>query len=906
MDAHKLDILEIYAKLETSPSGLSEDDAKKRLKREGLNQLAKKKRKSFFVRFGKHLVNFFALLLWSGATLAFISEYLSPGDGNLYIGVALCVVVLLNAVFTFYQESKAEAAMAAFKNMMPHKAIVLRDGKKKEINATELVPGDLIFLEEGMRVPADARLVEQHILKVDNAALTGESEPQLRTLEQTSENILESRNVVFSSTNVQSGSGKAIVYGTGMKTQIGNVANLTSNIEVPPTPIHKEIHHFIKIISTIAITLGILFFGVGFFFQNDFFQNMIFAIGIIVANVPEGLLPTVTLSLSIAAKKMAKKNALVKNLESVETLGSTTVICTDKTGTLTMNQMRVNSVYLGDKVIDKEFKDFPTTEHHDFDTFLHCATLCNNSSLAEDGKNYIGDPTEGALLLYGHRFINLEKLNTAIPRIDEIPFDSVTKRMITLNKYKSKYVTYMKGAPEIVIDKCTEILINGKVRKITQKELAEAKGTAEFFSKRGERVLAFAYKSYQNTPTEGEIDNKYIFVGLAGMVDPPRPDVHEAIAKCRSAGIKVFMVTGDHALTAHAIGSQIGLITHKDSLVVTGDELNLMHEDELVELLSAKEIIFARTSPEQKLRVVRALQKRGETVAVTGDGVNDAPALKNADIGIAMGVSGTDVAKEAADMILMDDKFSTIVHAVEEGRTIFENIKKFMAYILTSNMPEILPFIAFVLLGIPLPLTVVLILAIDLGTDLIPALGLAAETSESDIMKRPPRKRGERLFTRKLLFMSYGIVGLMQAAAGFFSYFYVLFSSGMTWQDIVDWAPKDYITDPIYLKATTAFFVSIVIVQVADVLICRQRRESIFKKGVFSNRVVLLGIAAELILAAIIVYTPFGNALLGTAPLSAFEFFLAAPFALFIFIFDEVRRWMIRKGVGFVDKYINY
>ncbi len=901
LDEHKVSLPELFAALDSSKNGLTQKEAENRQKSMGFNELEKKKKTPAIVRFAKHLVNFFALLLWAGAILAFTSEYLSPGEGNLYIGIALSVVVLLNSVFTFYQESKAEEAMAAFMNMMPTKAIVLRDGRKMELEARYLVPGDIIFLEEGMKVPADARLIEQYALKVDNSALTGESEPQLRSLECTNDNILESRNMLFSGTTVQTGSGKAIVFGTGMNTQIGKLANLTDTIALPPTPIHKEIQHFIKIISIIAITLGAVFFMIGFAFDNNLFRNMLFAIGIIVANVPEGLLPTVTLALSIAARKMAKKNALVKNLESVETLGSTTVICTDKTGTLTLNQMRVNSVYLGHGMVDKDFKEYHEDDHHDFDTFLHAEVLCNNSSLSGDG--YIGDPTEGSLLMHASGFINIDKLKEIVPRVHEIPFDSNTKRMVTVNRYKSGHMAYMKGAPEVVLAKCSHVLINGRKIRMTKKKNKEIQKTYERFSKNGERVLGFGYKHFKGGYAEEDLDGGFVFIALAGMVDPPRPEVAEAISKCHTAGIKVFMVTGDHALTAEAIAKDIGLITGRDTRIITGAELRRMEHDELLEVLKSKEIVFARTSPEQKLRVVRGLQDLGEVVAVTGDGVNDAPALKNADIGVAMGKVGTDVAKEAADMILMDDNFATIVNAVEEGRTIFDNIKKFMAYILTSNMPEILPFIAFVLIGIPLPLTVILILAVDLGTDLIPALGLAAEKPESDIMRRPPRSRKERLFTGHLLFMSYGIIGMIQAAAGFFSYFYVIMVyHGLSWDELLRLTPAD----PVYMQATTAFFVSIIIVQIADVLICRQRRQSIFQKGIFSNKVILLGIASELLLGFIIVYTPVANTIMNTHPIPLKIFFLAWPFALAIFIFDETRRWLIRRGNKFVKKYINY
>lgn len=744
MDWHKFKIEEVYKKVESSDDGLSSATAAKRLREHGPNVLKKQKKTSAIVRFLRHTANFFALLLWTGAILAFTAEYISPGDGNLYIGIALVSVIFLNAIFTFWQEEKAEAAMEAFKNMMPNRAKIIRDKTEIEVDASELVPGDILVLEEGDRIPADARLTIANALKVDNSSLTGESEPQLRCLECTHMNLLESRNTVFSSTTVLTGSGRAVVFGTGMNTQIGKVANLTENIAAKTTPIHKELEHFIRIISIIAIVLGIGFFILGFFFERGFWQNMIFAIGIIVANVPEGLLPTVTLALSLASQKMAKKNALIKNLESVETLGSTTVICTDKTGTITLNKMKVRSVMLGEGIVD------PRAIHHnpDFDKLLHACVLCNNSNINND--KIIGDPMEGSLLRFSENHMDTTKLRNMIKRIHEEPFDSKTRRMITVNKYKAGHVSYMKGAVEVVLSKCKKILIHGKSVTLQKKHLDMIDRYSRGFSTSGERVLAFAYKM-----TDKDLEKGYVFIGIVGMLDPPREDIQDAVAKCKGAGIRVIMITGDHPLTAESIAKQVGIVD-AGVKTVTGDMLLEMEDQELQDIVNG-EVLFARTSPEQKLRIVSALQDNGEIVAVTGDGVNDAPALKNADIGVAMGKCGTDVAKEAADMILLDDNFATIVTAVEEGRTIYDNIKKFIVYILTSNVPQILPFIAFVLLGIPLPLTVVLILAIDLGTDLLPALGLAKEKPESDLMRRPPRKSKERLLDKRMLFRSYGL-----------------------------------------------------------------------------------------------------------------------------------------------------
>lgn len=890
-DEHKVDLAELYARLDAVPDGLSLEEAQKRQLEYGLNVLEEKKKKSILVRFGRHLVNFFALLLWTGAVLAFTSEYLSPGDGNLYIGIALAVVVVLNAVFTFIQEYQSEKIMESFRKMMPERIYALRDGTRTELLAGEIVPGDIIYLEEGNKIPADARLVEENSLKVDHSALTGESEPQLRKIIPTHKNILESRNMVFSGTLVQSGNGTALVYGTGMNTQLGKIAKLTREAGEVESPLKKELNHFIKIISSIAITLGVSFFAVSFMTGNRLMASMVFAIGIIVANVPEGLLPTVTLCLSMASRKMAKRMALIKNLDSVETLGSTTVICTDKTGTITENRISVNTIYidLDERLIhEKNVIEMPGME-----MLIKISVLCNNARL-NDIDYYIGDPTEGALLLFAKSMINIEELNSKWRRLHESPFDSKTKRMITVNNDGEDNVVYMKGAPEVALAMSNKILLNNEIVPLEGHHRAEVQKYYERLASRGERVLAFGFKE-----GDGQSEDEFVFVALVGMIDPPRKEIPEAIARCKEAGIKVIMITGDYSLTAEAIARIAGMIRGSAN-IMTGEELEKNSEDDLKEFLKKDNIIFARTSPAQKLQIVTALQALGEVVTVTGDGVNDAPAIKKADMGVAMGGIGTEVAKEASDMVLLDDNFATIVNAVEEGRTVYNNIKKFIAYILTSNVPEILPFIAFVLLGIPLPLTVVLILSIDLGTDLLPALGLGVEKAEHDVMKRPPRPRDERLLTPNLLFMSYGIVGMLQAAAGFFSYFVVLYRGGWTWgQELAS-------SDPLYLKAVTAFFASIIICQIADVMICRTRRESVLKAGLFSNKFVLVGILSELILLSIIVYNPFTHKLFGTHPLTLLELSLSIPFALFIFFGDEIRKLLIRRDVKFVEKYLNW
>ncbi len=893
-DQHKITLLELKQRLSSSEAGISSDDAFQRLSQHGKNELFVRKDTPEIIKFLRHLTNFFALLLIFGSSLAFIADYLRPGEGNFYIGVALLVVVLLNALFTYIQEHESERLMDSFRNMLPQMVSVLRDGRATLIEAKFVVPGDILLLEEGGRIPADARLIEVNNLKVDHSSLSGESEPQLRKLACTHDNILESRNMVFSGTLIDSGNGKALVYGTGMNTQIGRIVQMTKESDTVKTPIHKELQRFIHIISGIAIVLGLLFFVLSVFLGNPLISSLIFAIGIIVANVPEGLLPTVTLALTMASRRMASKNALIKNLESVETLGSTTVICTDKTGTITQNNMKVCTLVLEGREWAAYQAGFEQTES--FEIFWQALIQCNNARL--DEHSYQGDPTEGALLLFAHRIKPIDDFLVVHPRLNEHPFDSVTKRMITINKRDTEQpnIAYMKGAPEVVFNKCSLRIDGSELVAFDSDDRQQALETYQRLASRGERILALAYKM---TETSDVSEDNFIYLGLVGMLDPPRPEVEAAIETCRTAGVRVFMITGDYHITAESIARQVGLFSG-DGQIVAGEQLHAMSEAELSTLLDNQELVFARTSPVQKLQIVKALQKKGEIVTVTGDGVNDAPALKNADMGVAMGISGTEVAKEAADMVLMDDNFATIVNAVEEGRTIFANIKKFIAYILTSNVPEILPFIAFVVIDAPLALTVVLILTIDLGTDLLPALGLGREKPEQDVMKQAPRRRDERLLTWPLLGMSYGIIGMIQAAAGFFAFFVVLHQGGWTWGSPLEES------EFLYKMAVTSFFSAVVICQVADVLICRTRRQSILSAGIFANKLIWVGILVELGLLAAITQISFLQPFFGTAPIGWFELSLGLPFALLIMLGDEYRRWLIRHGNQFVQKWLSW
>ena len=879
LDVHQLPLEELAIRVGSSARGLQSGEAAERLRHEGPNAITEQRRVPLPLRFGKHVAHPFALLLWAGAVLALMGEHFSPGEGMRLIAYALAGVVMLNGGFSFWQETRVEQAMAAFRKMLSARARVLRDAEETEIDAREIVVGDVILLREGDRVSADARLLETHGLKVDNSPLTGESEPQLRSLGAASGPRIASRNLVFSGTLVTTGTGTALVYAIGNQTELGRIAGVTRETARVETPIKRELRHFIRFISALATALGVLFFAAGWLLGNPFWTNLVFAIGIIVANVPEGLLPTVTLGLAIAGRKMARRNALLKTLESAETLGSVTVICTDKTGTLTQNQMQVTELFLGlaDEPANAEPSSVALARSE------RVMALCNNATLrgSRAERQVSGDPTEVALLLFVEDVIgaSVAELRAARPRLHERPFDSATREMATVHAGEHGLEALLKGAPEVVIEQCNRVSGPAGSEPLTPEARQRLRARADSSAAQGRRVLALALKPVDaGTDLDAAVaQNDYEFVSLVTMHDPPRREVADAVQTCRLAGIKVIVISGDHPLTVAAVAREVRIIGDAPHRIISGEALAGWSDAALRIALEQGELSFARTSPLDKLRVVTALQQMGEIVAVTGDGVNDAPALKRANIGVAMGQSGTDVAREAADMVLMDDNFATIVGAVEEGRVIYANIRRFIGYVLTSNVPEILPYIAFVLLGVPLPLPILLILAIDLGTDMAPAIALAAEPAETNVMRQPPRKRSERLLSKQVLFSSYLLWGLIESAAGFSAYYWVLTAGD--WH----WGMPLSASDPRYRAAIAAFFAAVIICQVANVFVWRTTRESVLVKGFFVNKFVLLGIAIELVLAFVLVETRFGHELFGTAPLPATAWLLPIPFALSMF-----------------------
>ncbi|MGZ5001902.1 MAG: cation-translocating P-type ATPase [Chthoniobacterales bacterium] len=883
MKIQNLAVEEALASLHSSSDGLTAEEAQRRLLEYGRNEVEQIRGESMLVRFSKGFTHFFAIILWIAAGLSFFAEWRDPGQGMATLGFAILGVIAINGVFSFWQEYRAEQAVAALKKLLPQRVKVLRAGKATEETASNLVPGDVVFLAEGDNVPADCRLIEAFGVRVNNATITGESLPHSRDANACAEtDFMQSRNVLLAGTSLVSGDAKALVFATGMRTAFGQIAHLTQATREPMSPLQKEIARLSRLVALLSLGLGALFFFIGRGVGLSFWQNFLFAIGIIIANVPEGLLPTVTLALAMGSQRMARRKALIRHLPSVETLGSATVICTDKTGTLTENRMVVRQIFAGGSFRDPAANDLGRNHPR----FVECAIYCENVKRSSR-DTLLGDPMEIALVQMG---CDAMRDGPAFARVDEIPFDSDRKRLSTLHRTPDGLVLYTKGAPEVVLERCRALELDGRTQPLTLELREKVVSAQEAMAEKGLRVLALAHRSVPKNYRRDQLEEDLVLSGLVGLEDPPRAEVPEAIAKCHDAGIKVIVVTGDHPQTATAIAREIGLVKSASPLVITGVQLKLLSDEQLQLALDSEEIIFARVAADQKMRIVSALKRKGHIVAVTGDGVNDAPALKKADIGVSMGISGSDVARAAADMILLDDNFASIVAAIEEGRAVFVNIRKFLTYVLTSNVPELVPYLGFVLFKIPLALTIIQILAVDLGTDMLPALALGAEKPEPDVMRRPPRRLHERLFDRGLMLRVYGVLGLMESVAAMSAFFFILHRGGWHYGQPLDARAL------LYLQATTACLSAIVVTQIVAVFHCRSERESAFCCGLFTNKLLLLGIAVEIVLILLIDYTPAGYALFGTAPIPLAAWLFMFPLALAMLVLEELRKWLVRRS----------
>ncbi len=913
-DIQKLSAPEVYSALGTGEKGLSGQEAESRIHRFGKNLLAEKKGRPLIWKFLSNFTHLMALLLWCAGVVGFIADLPE-------LGFAIWMVNIINGVFSFWQEYRAGKATEALRKLLPDYARVMRDGEEQRILAEDLVPGDLILLSEGDRISADARLIDDNDLSVNQSTLTGESHPVHKAKDAVMRDELalaEQPNRVFAGTTVAAGTCKAVVYATGMNTEFGKIASLTQTLKEELSPLQKEMNKLTKTVSILAMSIGVLFFLLSIaLVGTEPAVAFIFAMGMIVAFIPEGLLPTVTLSLAMGVQRMAKRNALIKRLSAVETLGSTTVICTDKTGTLTQNEMTVSNLWIGGKQLEvtgvgydatngKILSDGRPASSSDAELrrLLTAAALCCNARLVPPGEDsprftVLGDPTEAALLVLAEKAgLRLEELSQQSPRLRELPFDSGRKRMSTIHQISASRLACVKGAPKEILELCTHIRQNGEVTELSDDVRGGIMQANDRYARNGLRVLAVAERTLTGSGgfprslseyTPELVERELTFLGLIAMVDPPRPEVSEAVKKCHRAGIRIIMITGDYGLTAESIARRIGIIKSESARIITGVELSKMKPEALKAALEG-EVLFARVAPEQKLQVVAALQEMKHIVAVTGDGVNDSPALKKADIGVAMGISGTDVAKEAADMILTDDNFASIVNAVEEGRAVYNNIRKFAVYIFNSNMAEAVPMIFYLFSrgAIPLPLTIMQVLAIDLGTDMVPAMGLGAEPPEPGIMDAPPRSRSESLLTSKLLTRALFWYGTIEAAVCMGAYFLLNWTYG--WPE----APLAG-SGTVYNLATTVTFAAIVLAQIGAVFACRTERTSVFRTGLHTNKLILIGIAVELLVLCVLSYTPFLHGLFNTAPLGLREWGYLIWIPPVVLLIDELRKLALRK-----------
>lgn len=870
---HTLSINEALSKIKTSDKGISTNEAQLRLKEFGPNELKEKKKITLLMMFLNQFKDFMILVLIAAALL---SGFLGEAADT----IAIVVIVILNAIIGFVQEYRAEKAMEALKKMASPMATVIRDGTPVTIPGQHIVPGDIVLLEAGNIVPADCRLIESAQLKIEEAALTGESVPVEKHVDALDDPTLplgDRKNMAYKGTIVTYGRGKGVVIGTGMNTELGKIATMLQEEEEVKTPLQKRMIAFGKRLSIAILVICAVIFGIGMLRGEKPLLMLLTAISLAVAAIPEALPAVITISLALGARKMVNQNALMRKLPAVETLGSVTYICSDKTGTLTQNKMTVDTIYINNTAITgvNSFQD------SDMASKLFFSALALNNDATKDATgNLIGDPTETALFAYAQKHsYHKDELIQQLPRIAEIPFDSERKCMTTIHKnesvpdIQSPYIAFTKGAIDSMIDATNTYLLHDAIVPVNKQEILAA---AEDFSRQGLRVLGIAVKYLDALPSQispSTIETHMTLIGLVGMIDPPRQEAKQAVDECKSAGIKPVMITGDHPLTAQAIASRLGIIDEKRFKVITGKELNQMSMEEFeaqVETIS----VYARVAPEQKLKIIKALQDKGQFVAMTGDGVNDAPALKRADIGIAMGITGTDVSKEAAHMILLDDNFATIVNAVREGRRIFDNIRKFIKYTMTSNSGEIWTIFLAPFFGLSIPLLPIHILWINLVTDGLPGLALASEPHEKGIMQRPPRHPKESIFAHGL-----GVhiiwVGLLMGITTIFTQALSIKLWEAHWQ--------------------TMAFTVLCLSQMGHVLAIRSEKESLFTLGLLSNKPLLGAFALTFLLQLATIYIPFLNQIFKTQPLTPEELIITLLLSSIVFVAVEVEKFFKRR-----------
>lgn len=875
---HTREASDVIEGLRSSILGISPEEGRRRLEEHGPNRLTEKKKRSSLLIFLDQFRDFMVIVL-------LVAAVISGVIGEVTDTIAILIIVMLNAVIGFVQEFRAEKAIEALKKMAAPTAAVVRNGQPLEIAASEIVPGDIITLEAGKIVPADLRLVNTALLRVDEAALTGESFPVEKGVERLSDEILpvgDRTNMVYRGTSVSYGRGAGITVATGMDTELGRIAGLLQEEEQVRTPLQKRLNHFGRKLAITILVICAVIFAFGIMRGETPLLMFLTAVTLAVAAIPEALPAVVTISLAIGAKKLVKQSALIRKLPAVETLGSVTYICSDKTGTLTVNRMTVEEIFVGGEFSDVRKLETGTGEKGEPSLDSQQGLLLTAMALSNDTKRdmdggIIGDPTENALYSIAlNSGFDKALLEGDFPRIAEIPFDAERKCMTTIHRWRDgKYISFTKGASEVIGEISTSIISSGGGVPASLEGIQDA---GEEMALKGLRVIGFAMRVWDELPMDVSPDSMergLTLLGLAGMMDPPRDEVMAAVSHCRTAGIKPVMITGDHPITAKVIAERIGIIEDGSEAMITGMELSSLSEDELDGRVGDISL-YARIAPEQKLRIVKSLQKRGEFVAMTGDGVNDAPALKRADIGIAMGITGTDVSKEASHMILLDDNFTTIVKTVREGRRIYDNIRKFIKYTMTSNSGEIWTIFLAPFLGLPLPLLPIHILWINLVTDGLPGLALAAEPEEREVMKRPPRHAKESIFAHGMGAQMVWI-GLLMGGVSIFSQAWSLHKgyNQAHWQTMV--------------------FTVLCLSQLGNVLAIRSERESLFKMGLLTNKPLFAVVLASLALQMATIYVPVLNPVFKTAPLSLSELSLAVALSSLVFIAVEIEKWIKRS-----------
>ena len=880
MNWHQKDLNEVYQILNTSPEGLSSGGSAERLDKYGFNVLKEIKKKTLFMMFLDQFKDFMIMILIAAAVVSGII-------GELVDTIAIIVIVILNAIIGFVQEYRAEKAMKALKAMSAPSALALRDNNFVNIPASELVPGDIVMLEAGRIVPADMRLSEAARLKIEEAALTGESIPVEKSnklLPEESIPLGDRINMAFKGTTVSYGRGTGIVISTGMQTELGKIATLIQEEDEVKTPLQKRLAKFGQRLGIIVLAICAIVFITGLMRGEAALLMFLTAISLAVAAIPEALPAVVTISLALGARKMVRLNALVRKLPAVETLGSVTYICSDKTGTLTMNRMTVDEIYINGEIVNSsEIRmqgSGPETGNPEskdsLSMFMISMAVSNDAVMDKDGS-VIGDPTEIALFEIAQKNgFDKTVLEKQFQRIAEIPFDSDRKCMTTFHRTsEGRIISFTKGALESILKKSSDVYFKKDVININEEMRNSITDSNMNMANDGLRTLALAMRQWDVLPDDisPEIaENHLTFLGVAGLLDPPREEAKEAVSVCRTAGIKPVMITGDHPLTAKTIARRLGIIDGRDE-VMTGQYLDKLTMDEFEDKVEHIRV-YARVAPEQKIKIVRALQDKGEFVAMTGDGVNDAPALKRADIGVAMGITGTDVSKEASHMILLDDNFATIVKAVKEGRRIFDNIRKFIKYTMTSNSGEIWTIFLPPFLGLPIPLLPIHILWINLVTDGLPGLALAVEPAEKEIMKKPPRHPKESIFSHGLGYHLFW-VGLLMGGVSIFTQAWFMKTGGTHWQTMV--------------------FTVLSLSQMGHVLAIRSDKESLFKIGLLSNKPLLGAILLTFLLQMATIYIPILNPVFKTAPLTAGELFITLVLSSFVFIAVEIEKWFLRR-----------